>query len=275
MMALNLYFEFGLNIYSNYQWSVFLPLEREIPGRESITIEVLKKNGPGPRDVSSEISPVAEKGKQVIYFQNKNLGSLSVYYGQKAELTPLKRLREKSERLLLNWGLAALLHQKGYVVLRGTQLSISGKGVLIMGPEDAQERMIRSCLRLGGEVLSQKMSVISFLGDQPYMIPSSQANVTQENSQTNPLLWKEIRLDNICFLHPEASEKPGLVSAFEAFRTIFHSFYLKLEASHEHVMVVHFRNIEKLLNKINVYQIKPWGNETALNQVADHLSVFR
>jgi len=269
-MTFKLYFGFGLNIYTNYKWPTLFPIEKEISNKESVTIKVNTAEMHHKKSVQPEPGSVPEKGKQTIFFHHKNLGSLNAYYGQKVEITPLKRLREKSKNLLFNCGIATLLHQKGHLVLHGTHLVFNGKSILFMGREEHQNGMIKNCIKSGGQVISEKISVVSFLNDEPFMIPSCSVNT--DTPIEDQLLLKDIKLDYICFLCPDASFSPYHMPKFEAFKKVFYEFYLKLESKHENVMVVHFRNVEKLLNMINVYQLKPPEREADLHVTAESLS---
>jgi hypothetical protein len=271
-MTFKLYFGFGLNIYTNYKWPALFPIEKEISNKESVIIEVNTTDIHNKKSTYSEREFVPEKGKQTIFFHNKKLGSLNAYYGQKVEIIPLKRLREKSKKLLFNWGIATLLHQKGHLVLQGTHLVFNGKSILFMGREEYQTGMVKNCIKSGGHVISEKISVVSFLNDEPFMVPSNALNTDTDHPAKEQLLLKDIKLDYICFLCPEASFSPYHMPKFEAFKKVFYEFYLKLESKHENVMVVHFRNVEKLLNRINVYQLKPPEKEADLHLAAESLS---
>lgn len=142
------YFAFGLGIAS----AVRLP--ELLPGDGTADVEILRTAplSPGtlPPDPIME-TPVAPNEWRLTY---DDVGVITVRDGRTIELAPLDGVSSRTTRLtLLGPGMAALLHQRGFLVLHASVVEIGGCAVAFLGDSGSGKSTLAAALHARGHRL--------------------------------------------------------------------------------------------------------------------------
>ncbi len=263
-MPYKLYFGYGMNIYSDHNWEGLIPLKTEKTDHATIIIHTRKRDKTYmPPGFAREIS--VDLDGQIIGLNERGTGQFYAFNGRKLEVTLRSRLTKEDEKEFFKTGMASLMHQLGLMVLHGAELIVNQKGFLLTGETTLKNRVTETLHACGASFLAETLSVISWEEDIPVIIPSYPGESGRQNTEEAELYFNSHTvLSSIIHFRHGSGQTLVKLSKFEAFKRIFHAYYLNIDSRLEKLITDHFRNAEKLLNTIEVYETSPPENTEAV-----------
>jgi energy-coupling factor transporter ATP-binding protein EcfA2 len=144
---LHQYTTYGLHIDSEIVFPELLPGEQSFNVRIRLaSIDVPPPSG--KRRISRKVTP----DEAILFWEN--VGALQIRNGNEIIADPLPEVEERVLRLfILGAGLAVLLHQRGYLILHASAVSVKGHAVCFLGNSGAGKSTMAAAMHDRGHHL--------------------------------------------------------------------------------------------------------------------------
>ena len=218
-------------------------------------------------------------------FQVPNIATFSIQDGKKISVSPIKEDDEDVIRLyILGTCMGAILMQRRILPLHGSAVVINGKAYGFMGNSGAGKSTTASAfLNHGHKLLSDDVIAVSFFheGDIPYVTPSYPQQKLWQDSITKlgmenkyrPIYGREdkycipvalnyltdpIPLAGVFEIVKTEEEQIGIrkIDNLERFYTLYYNTYQNCFIPDLGLMEWHFNITAKIINNIEIYQLK-------------------
>jgi hypothetical protein len=276
----NYYRAFGYTIHSE----IALPELITINFNESLAdIEIkvtdLTKVG---KELFKNVTEFVFNNKQVL-FHIPNIATFSIEDGKKIHVSPIETGREEFIRLLLlGTCMGIVLMQRGRIPLHGSVVAIENKAYAIIGESGAGKSTLAAAfLNQGYKLLTDDVISITFIDDQPYVIPSYPqqklwktilTKFGMSHNQYNPIYERETKY--AVPVHSDFLDEPlPLASVFEMekdegneikcypiegldqLKMLYNHTYRNFLISKLGLLSWHFHESVKIINAVNTYKV--------------------
>ncbi|MCT8138136.1 aldolase [Anaerobacillus sp. CMMVII] len=278
------YRAFGYNVLSDFDLPE-LPNKYEVKKEEvDITISFSELNGQW-KNISKQEDDYFVLRENLIMFCMPGIAIFSIENGDKIYVTPLENSQEDHIRLyLLGTCMGAILMQRKILPLHGSAVAINGKVYAIVGDSGAGKSTLASAfLHRGYRLLSDDVIPVSFNEDNiPIVTPAyPQQKLWKESLDAygmqsdlyRPIIDRETKfaipvpehfeyevmpLAGIIELTKTESDEIDIkpINDLQRFHTLFYHTYRNFFIEPLGLMEWHFNTSAKMLNKLEMYQIK-------------------
>jgi hypothetical protein len=224
--------------------------------------------------------------KDLVMFQVPNIATFSIQEGKRISVTPLCKYEEDVVRLyILGTCMGAILMQRRILPLHGSAVAINGKAYAFMGNSGAGKSTTASAfLNQGFQLLSDDVIAVSLNneGDIPFVTPSypqqklwqdSINRLGMEANDYRPIYGREnkycIPVSSKFFTEPMPlagvfeivkTQNKELeireIYSLERFHTLYYNTYQNCFIPNLGLLEWHFNTTAKIVNKMDIYQIK-------------------